>query len=54
MGNLLGNTLSSHAYVIGFKSRRFFVNLGVILDMYKNVAFMSGKSGFLEFSLELS
>lgn len=54
MGGLVGNTLSSHMYVIGFKGRRFFVDLGVMLDMYENVVFMLGKSGFLEFSLKLS
>lgn len=43
MGDLLGNTLSSHTYVIGFKGRRFYVNLGVILGTYENVAFMFGK-----------
>lgn len=30
------------------------MNLGLILNMYKNVAFMLAKSGFLEFSLKLS
>lgn len=43
MGDLVRNTLSSHMYVVGFKGRRFFVNLGVILDMYENVVFMLGK-----------
>lgn len=43
MGNLLRNPLSSHTYVIGFTDRRFFVNLGVMLDMYENIAFMFGK-----------